>query len=46
MNRNTLYLVVALLALAVAVVGYMLYQERQSGVSIRIGDHGVSIQGN
>ena len=46
MSRNTLYLIVGLLAAAVIVVGYLYYQESQSGVSIQIGDHGVKIDGN
>lgn len=46
MNRNTLYLVIGLLAAAVIVVGYFYYHESQSGVSIEIGEHGVKIDGN
>lgn len=46
MNRNVLYLVIGLLAAGVIVVGYMYYQESQSGVEIRIGDQGISIQGD
>lgn len=46
MNRNTLYLVIGLLAAAVIVMGYFYYQKSQSGVSIEIGDHGVRIDGN
>jgi hypothetical protein len=46
MNRNVLYLVIGLLAIAVAVVGYLLYQERQSGIRIDIGESGVTIEGN
>lgn len=46
MNRNTLYLVIVLLAIGVGVVGYLYYQESRSGVDIKIGDHGVTIQGN
>lgn len=43
MSRNALYLVIGLLVVGVAVVGYLLYQERQSGISIEIGEHGVKI---
>jgi uncharacterized membrane protein YidH (DUF202 family) len=46
MNRNVLYLVICLLAIVVAVVGYLLYQERQSGIRIDIGESGVTIEGN
>lgn len=46
MNNNTLYLVIGLLAVGVIIVGFLLYQERQSGVSIQIGESGVSIEGN
>lgn len=45
MNRNALYLVIGLLAVGVVVIGYLLYEERQSGVSIEIGKRGVTIEG-
>ena len=46
MNRNVLYLVVGALAVAVAVFGYQLYQERQktTGIEINVGKSGVSIE--
>ena len=45
MNRNSAYLVIAVLAIAAVVLGYQLYQERQkSGVDISIGDRGISIE--
>lgn len=46
MNRNTLYIVIAVLAVGVAIVGFQLYQERQktSGVEIKLGENGISIQ--
>ena len=45
MNRNVLYFLVGALAVGTAVIGYMLYQERQTtGVEIKIGDGGVSIE--
>jgi predicted negative regulator of RcsB-dependent stress response len=46
MTRNTLYLVIGVLAIAAAIFGYQLYQERQktTGVEISIGDRGISIQ--
>lgn len=46
MNRNTLYLLIGLLFVGLAVLGYLYYQESRSGVDIRIGDQGISIQGN
>ena len=46
MNRNTLYLLIGLLVVGLVVVGYLYYQESQSGVQIRIGDQGISIDGN
>ena len=45
MNRNVITLVVAVLAVAVVVLGYQLYQERhKSGVEISIGNRGISIE--
>ena len=46
MNRNVLYLVIGALAVAVVVIGYMLYQEQQSGIEIEIGENGISVEGN
>lgn len=46
MNRNTLYLLIGLLGFGLMVVGYLYYQESQTGVEIRIGDQGISIDGN
>jgi hypothetical protein len=46
MSRNVLYLVIGLLAAGVVVVGYLYYQESRSGISIEIGEHGVTIEGN
>jgi hypothetical protein len=46
MTRSTLYLLIALLGIGITVVGYLYYQESRSGVEIRIGDQGISIQGN
>jgi hypothetical protein len=46
MNRNSLYLAVGALAVATVVIGYALYQERQTtGVEIKIGDHAISVDG-
>jgi len=46
MSRNALYLVIGLLAAGVLVVGYLYYQENRSrsGIEIKIGEHGVSIE--
>jgi hypothetical protein len=46
MNRNVLYVFIAVLAVVAAVVGYQLYQERQqtTGIEINIGKSGISIE--
>ncbi len=46
MNRNLLYLVIGVLAIVTAVIGYQLYQERQktTGVEISIGKSGIAIE--
>ncbi|PZX50760.1 hypothetical protein [Cereibacter changlensis] len=46
MTRNTLYLLIGVLLVGLAVVGYLYYQESQSGVEIRIGEQGISIDEN
>jgi hypothetical protein len=46
MSRNLLYLVIALLVAGVAVVGYLYYEESQSGIDIEIGEQGITIEGN
>jgi len=46
MTRKTLYLLIGLLVVGLVVVGYLYYQESQSGVQIKIGDQGISIDGN
>jgi hypothetical protein len=46
MSRNALYLLIALLVAGIAVIGYLYYEERQTGVNIEIGEDGVSIEGN
>ena len=45
-SRNTLYLVVGVLAIAVVVLGYQLYQDRKKpeGMQINIGEKGITIQ--
>lgn len=46
MNYKILYLVIGVLVVAGAVLGYQLYQERQktTGVEINIGKSGISIE--
>jgi hypothetical protein len=46
MNRNILYALIAVLAVAAAGLGYQLHHERQktTGVDISIGDHGISVE--
>jgi len=45
LNRNTLTVLVCVLAVVAIVLGYQLYQERhKTGVEISIGDRGISIE--
>ncbi len=46
MNRSVLYLVIGTLCVAVVVLGYQFYHERQktTGAEISIGDRGFSIE--
>lgn len=46
MNRNTLYLVIGVLAIAAVVFGYLLYQERQktTGIEINVDKSGITIE--
>ncbi|RDL51710.1 hypothetical protein BLJAPNOD_02847 [Ensifer sp. M14] len=48
MNRNGLYLVIAVLAVAVIGLGVYAYREetKPAGVEIKIGEDGVSVQEN
>ena len=43
LNRNVLYLVISVLAVAAVVFGYQLYQERQktTGIEINVGKGGI-----
>jgi predicted negative regulator of RcsB-dependent stress response len=45
-NRNTLYVIVGVLLIAVAVLGWQLYQDRKEpkGVQINVGPGGISIE--
>ena len=46
MNRNVLYLVIGVLAIAAVAFGYQLYQERQkiTGIEISFGKGGIAIE--
>ena len=46
-RNNILYLIVGALVVAVAVLGYQLYQDRHppAGVHIQVGPNGLSIDG-
>ena len=45
MNRNVTMLLIGALVVAIAVLGYQLYQDRQKkGVEISIGNKGISIE--
>ena len=48
MSRNLLYGICAVFGVAIAVLGYLVYEDRQKakGVEIKIDDNGISIQGN
>ena len=48
MNRNVLYIVIGVLAIAAVVLGYQLYQEQRkaSGIEITIGKTGISVDEN
>ncbi len=45
-NRNVLYLIIGVLAVAVSVLGYNLYQAKKQpeGVQINVGPDGLKIQ--
>lgn len=46
MSRNFLFVLVGVLAVVAIGASYLYYQERQSGVDIKINEHGVTIDGN
>lgn len=46
MNRNALLLVIGVLAVGLMAAGYLYYQERQSGIDVKIDEHGITIEGN
>jgi RsiW-degrading membrane proteinase PrsW (M82 family) len=47
-SRNLLYVICAVFAVAIVVLGYLVYEDRQKakGVEIKIDYNGISIQGN
>ncbi len=45
MSRSFLFILIGVLALCAVWASYLYYQERQSGIDIRITDHGVTIDG-
>ncbi|MGO4910181.1 hypothetical protein ACEN2J_17850 [Pseudorhodobacter sp. W20_MBD10_FR17] len=45
MNQNFLYVLVAVLAASAIGFGYLYYQERQTGIAIKIDESGVTIDG-
>ncbi len=45
MNRNSLLLLIAVLAVCAILAAYLFYQERQSRIDIEINEHGVRIGG-
>ena len=46
MSRNSLFILIGVLAVCAVVASYLYYQERQSGIEIKIDEQGVSIEGN
>lgn len=46
MSRSALYLMIGLLVAGIGVIGYLYYQESQSGIDIKIGEQGITIEGN
>lgn len=46
MSRNSLLILIGALAICAIFLGYLYYQERQSGVDIRIDDKGLTIDGD
>ncbi len=48
MNRNLFYLICGVLGIAVVILGYRVYQDRQKpeGFEIKVDDNGISIQKN
>ena len=46
MNRNVVYIITGVLAIAIVILIYELYQERQeTGIEIHMGESEISIEG-
>jgi len=48
MNKNTLYLIIGVLAIAVVALGFYVWQKesRPEGVEIRLDQNGISVERN
>lgn len=47
MSRNALYLVIAVLLIALAAFGFYTYQQQtRPGIEVRVDEQGISIDGN
>lgn len=48
MKRNGLYAIIAVLAVVAGVLGYKVYQDQQrsTGIDIKIGEQGISVETN
>jgi hypothetical protein len=46
MSRNSLYLIIGLLALAALIAGYLYYQEQQNtdSIKIKVGEGSITIE--
>ncbi|WP_417712087.1 hypothetical protein [Roseibium aggregatum] len=44
-NRNLLLILVGVLVVVAVGASYLYYNERQRGIDIEIGQHGISIEG-
>jgi hypothetical protein len=45
MNRNVIYMIVGVLAVATVILSYQLYQERHTtGIDINVGKNGISVE--
>lgn len=47
MSRNMMVIIIAILVVALAVVGYMYYQAQQTNrLEISVGEHSISVETN
>lgn len=46
MNQNFLLILIGVLAVCAVGAVYLYYQERQSGIDLKIDEHGLTIEGN